>query len=154
VTGTVESMPLIAGSIMSKKLASGAAPSFWDVKFGQGAFMKTLEDARALAKTMVAIGKSLKRDTRAIITDMQQPLGLAVGNILEVQEAVATLKGKGPADFVELCLAAGSIMLMQAKAAPSLSEARTMLERTIQRRQRLQETTGHDCRPRRGHFLS
>ncbi len=131
VTGTVESMPLIAGSIMSKKLASGADTILLDVKFGQGAFMKTLEDARALAKTMVAIGKSLKRDTRAIITDMQQPLGLAVGNILEVQEAVDTLKGKGPADFVELCLAAGSIMLMQAQVAPSLAVARTMLEHTI-----------------------
>jgi pyrimidine-nucleoside phosphorylase len=132
VTGTVESLPLIAGSIMSKKLASGADTILLDVKFGQGAFMKTLDDARALARTMVAIGQSLKRDTRAIITDMQQPLGLAVGNILEVKEAVATLKGHGPDDFLELCLAAGSIMLKQAQAASSIEAARAMLLKTIQ----------------------
>lgn len=131
VTGTVESLPLIAGSIMSKKLASGAKTILLDVKFGQGAFMKTLEDARALAQTMVAIGTKLGRDTRAIITDMEQPLGMAVGNILEVKEAIDTLHGRGPADFVELCLSAGTIMLLQAQAAKTSDEARAMLLKTL-----------------------
>ena len=127
VTGTVESIPLIASSIMSKKLASGSDTILLDVKFGSGAFMKNIEDAKKLAKTMVEIGDGLNKDTRAIITDMTQPLGLAIGNALEVKEAVDTLHGRGPKDFVELCLGAGSIMLEQANICKNRELARKML---------------------------
>ncbi len=131
VTGTVESLPLIASSIMSKKLASGSDCILLDVKFGAGAFMKTLDDARELARTMVEIGDALHRDTRAILTDMEQPLGLAIGNALEVKEAIATLKGHGPKDLVELCTKAASIMLEQAKIVTSLEAGEKLVKEVI-----------------------
>lgn len=127
VTGTVESIPLIASSIMSKKLATGSDTICLDVKYGSGAFCKTVEDARVLAKAMVEIGTHLNRDTKAIISNMNEPLGLAIGNILEVKEAVNTLKGNGPKDLVDLCLYAGSIMLVQAKLYKSKEEAKEAL---------------------------
>ena len=116
---------------MSKKLASGSDAILLDVKFGSGAFMKTLEDARTLSKLMVKIGDHLKRDTQAIITDMDEPLGLAVGNILEVKEAVDTLHNHGPKDFHELVLEAGGIMLVQSKIAKGKDEGRKMIEDAI-----------------------
>lgn len=131
VTGTVESMPLIASSVMSKKLASGSDCILLDVKFGNGAFMKNVESARELAKVMCSIGNALGRDTRAVLTDMEQPLGFAVGNALEIKEAIATLRGEGPKDFVNLCLQSGAIMLEQAKIAKSEKEAEEMLKKAI-----------------------
>ena len=134
VTATVSCIPLIASSIMSKKLAAGSDAILLDVKYGDGAFMKTKEDARKLAKTMIEIGKSLGKDTRATISNMSQPLGNAIGNSLEVKEAINTLRGNGPEDLLELCLEAGSHMLFQAKKTDSLLEARKMLEEAIRQR--------------------
>lgn len=131
VTGTVTSIPLIASSIMSKKLASGSDTILLDVKYGEGAFMHTVEDATNLANEMIKIGNSLGRNTMAMITDMNQPLGNAIGNSLEIIEAIETLQGDGPNDFTEFCMQAGEIMLMQGEIAQSKEEARKMLEEAV-----------------------
>ena len=131
VTGTVESIPLIASSVMSKKLASGSDCILLDVKFGNGAFMKTREDAQKLAKIMCSIGNSLNRDTRAVLTSMEQPLGFAVGNSLEVKEAIDTLHGHGPKDFQDLCYQSGAIMLEQAGIVKNEKEGLEMLHKVV-----------------------
>lgn len=131
VTATVDNMSLIASSIMSKKLAAGSDAIVLDVKTGSGAFMKKKEDAFALAKAMVNIGNMAGRKTTAVITDMDQPLGYAVGNALEVKEAIETLKGNGPKDFTELCYSLGSYMLVAGKIAKDTTEAIEMLKQAI-----------------------
>jgi len=131
VTGTVESLPLIASSIMSKKLAAGSDCIVLDVKVGRGAFMPTLTAARTLAHLMVRIGQRAGRQVRAIISDMDQPLGRAVGNALELHEAIDTLHGRGPADLLEVCLQLGSLLLQMAGKAEGGDQARAILQEKL-----------------------
>ena len=132
VTATVDNMSLIASSIMSKKLAAGSDAIVLDVKTGSGAFMKKKEDAFALAKAMVNIGNMAGRKTIAVITDMDQPLGYAIGNALEVKEAIDTLKGKGPDDFTKLCYTLGAMMLVAGEIAADTEEATKLIKEAVE----------------------
>jgi pyrimidine-nucleoside phosphorylase len=131
VTATVDQLSLIAASIMSKKLAAGAQAIVLDVKVGKGAFMKTLDDARALAETMLALGQEAGREVVCLLTDMDQPLGEAVGNALEVREALATVRGHGPADFTELVLDACSRLLALSDLGIDVAEGRARAEAAV-----------------------
>lgn len=131
VTDTVDSIPLIASSIMSKKIASGTDALVIDVKTGAGAFMKTLDDSRKLAKALVGIGKGVGMDCMAIISDMNQPLGNAIGNALEIKESIDLLKGQAPADITELVMTLGTHMVVMSGKADDLETARAMCEKTI-----------------------
>ncbi|MFW6279004.1 MAG: thymidine phosphorylase [Bacillota bacterium] len=141
VTATVESIPLIASSIMSKKIAGGSAGLVLDVKVGQGAFMKQLARAEELAELMVKIGNNADIETSAVLTNMDQPLGKAIGNSLEVIEAIETLKGKGPADLEKLCLTLGSRMLMLHGRASSFQEGKEILKTTLSSGRALEQMT-------------
>jgi pyrimidine-nucleoside phosphorylase len=131
VTGTVPSLPLIASSIMGKKIAAGADAILLDVKVGSGAFMKTLGEARALAETMVQIGRDVNRRCVALLSDMNQPLGQAVGNALEVKEAIDVLHGAGPADVREHCLVAAAYLLQLGRRVGSVAEGRSLAEKVL-----------------------
>jgi pyrimidine-nucleoside phosphorylase len=133
VTATIDIVPLIASSVMSKKIASGADKIVLDVKTGKGSFMKKTEDAFKLAEIMVEIGTELEKETIAVISDMNQPLGCAVGNALEVKEAIKTLQGEGPEDFQELCIKLGSLMLLLAGKVKCIDEAELILQKIISR---------------------
>lgn len=139
VTATVSCISLIASSIMSKKLASGADTILLDVKYGSGAFMQTKEEAKTLATMMIEIGKRCGKDTRATLSNMNQPLGMAIGNSLEVIEAINTLNGKGPKDLEELCLQSGSIMLVQAKLYEDENKAYQDLKKVMYNGQGLEK---------------
>ncbi|ADY56165.1 thymidine phosphorylase [Syntrophobotulus glycolicus DSM 8271] len=131
VTGTVNSIPLIASSVMSKKIAAGAQGIVLDVKYGSGAFMPDIEQARTLAEIMVDIGNKLERKTIAILSDMNQPLGNAVGNSLEILEVVDSLQGTGPADLLEVCLLLGSWMLIAAGKTDCVGEGKRLLQKAL-----------------------
>ena len=137
VTGTVQSLPLIASSIMSKKIAAGAHAIVLDVKVGNGAFMKTEKDARKLAEIMVAIGILSGREVRALLSDMNQPLGRAVGNAIELKEAIETLHGHGPEDFLEHCLVIASHMLVLGKKAAKPGRGTRFGRKNIVQRRRM-----------------
>jgi len=139
VTATVDSIPLIAGSILSKKLAAGSDGIVLDVKTGSGAFMVKYEDALALAKAMVAIGEGAGKRMVALITSMEEPLGYAVGNAIEVEEAINTLKGEGPEDLEELCIELGANMLLISEVVKDLEEAKERLKEVIQNRKGLEK---------------
>lgn len=139
VTATVDSIPLIAGSIMSKKLAAGADGIVLDVKTGVGAFMQKYEDALELAKTMVDIGEGAGRRVIALITGMEQPLGYAIGNAIEVKEAIDTLNGSGPQDLVDLILELGSNMLLISRVVSSREEAQNLIRTNIENKKGLEK---------------
>src|SRR5208337_4772436 len=131
VTGTVESIPLISSSIMSKKIAEGTRALVLDVKVGSGAFIKKQVEARRLAQTMVGIGRRMDKKVQALITDMNQPLGYAIGNALEVMEASQTLQNAGPSDLTKLCIELAARMIFVAKITASLEEARRLAEKLL-----------------------
>ena len=149
VTATVDIVPLIASSIMSKKLAAGADAIVLDVKVGDGAFMKTLDDARVLAQEMLELGRRAGKEVTCLLTDMDQPLGRAVGNALEIREALDTVRGEGPADFTELVLDACARLLAYSDLGIDVDEGRRRAEAAVERRIRLRGLRAVDPGPGR-----